>query len=105
MRRILQAARTFADHLERGSGDIVIGLPVDELDATGCGFPSMATQMRAIGIAVGLLPDDRSVSLVPRVFGQTPMIILPDPEPDDMPDPAPAGFQIQVNAGPRRRAK
>jgi len=52
------------------------GLPGD---AFGCGFPSVGAQMRAIGIALSHLPEEAEVSLVPREFGKTPMILLPDP--------------------------
>jgi hypothetical protein len=47
----------------------LIGLPTDEQDARAHGFPSIGAQMRAIAIAVSLLPEDSEIRMVERVRG------------------------------------
>jgi hypothetical protein len=54
----------------------VIGLPSDEQDARACGFPSIGAQMRAIAIAISLLPANSEIRMVERVRGAIPAPVL-----------------------------
>lgn len=112
-RGIQRAGEEYAAQLKLISqGDVfVVGLPLDERDARSCGFPSIGAQMRAIGIAIALLPQDSEIRMVERVRGAIPSAVLqtnrktkmrqiPDPTAHDLPDPAPGGFQSSVNARP-----
>jgi len=58
-------------------GDVYfIGLPSDERDARGCGFPSIGAQMRAIAVSISLLPEHSEIRMVKRVRGATPAPVL-----------------------------
>jgi len=87
-------------------GDVyIIGMPSDERDARVCGFPSIGAQMRAIAVAISLLPENSEIRMVERVRGAIPAPVFETEEmlsePDDYPDPAPTGFQSIVNVGSR----
>ena len=58
-RQIQASGITYAELLKSSNGgDVyVIGLPSDERDARACGFPSIGSQMRAVAVAISLLPD------------------------------------------------
>jgi hypothetical protein len=109
-RDIHQAATEFAGKLKRGteksgSNTFTIGLPKDETDARWCGFPCLGAHLRTIGLTIAQLPPDAEILLADRGSGMIPTPTLkkkPAPAIADYPDPAPGGFQSQVNAGMRR---
>ncbi|HEY1723518.1 MAG TPA: hypothetical protein VGG27_19900 [Magnetospirillaceae bacterium] len=78
LREIQNAGVEYAALLKgTNRGDVyVIGLPSDEQDARSCGFPSVGAQMRAIAIAVSLLPEHSEIRMVERVRGAIPAPIL-----------------------------
>jgi len=73
-REIQNAGIDYAALLKKTSkGDVyVIGLPKDEKDARLCGFPSIGAQLRAIAVAISLLPERSEISMVERVRGAIP---------------------------------
>lgn len=77
-RQIRKAGTDYAELLKTISkGDVyIIGLPSDEQDARACGFPSMSAQMRAIAVAISLLPDDSEIRMVERVRGAIPAPVM-----------------------------
>jgi hypothetical protein len=77
-REIQNAGIEFATLLKKISkGDVyVIGLPSDEQDARACGFPSIGAQMRAIAVAISLLPEHSEIRMVERVRGAIPAPVL-----------------------------
>jgi hypothetical protein len=77
-REIQNAGTIYAALLKKISkGNVyIIGLPSDEKDARGCGFPSIGAQMRAIAIAISHLPEDSEIRMVERVRGAIPTPIL-----------------------------
>jgi hypothetical protein len=77
-REIQNAGISYAALLKGISkGDVyVIGVPSDEQDARACGFPSIGAQMRAIAIAVSLLPEHSEIRMVERVRGAIPAPVL-----------------------------
>lgn len=77
-RQIQKAGTDYAEFLKRhNEGDIyIIGLPSDEQDARACGFPSVSAQMRAIAVAISLLPDDSEIRMVERVRGAIPAPVM-----------------------------
>jgi hypothetical protein len=77
-REIQNAGIDYAALLKRTSkGDVyVIGIPSDEQDARACGFPSIGAQMRAIAVAVSLLPEHSEIRMVERVRGAIPAPVL-----------------------------
>jgi hypothetical protein len=77
-REIQNAGVTYAELLKTISkGDVyVIGLPTDERDARSHGFPSVGTQMRAIAVAISLLPENSEIRVVERVRGAIPAPVL-----------------------------
>jgi len=77
-REIQNAGANYAELLKRTNEDnlYIIGLPSDEQDARGCGFPSIGAQMRAIAIAISQLPDNAEIRTVGRVRGKTPAPVL-----------------------------
>lgn len=77
-RQIQASGIGYADLLKGSSrGDVyVIGLPGDEQDARVCGFPSIGAQMRAVAVAISLLPDNCEIRMVERVRGAIPAPVL-----------------------------
>jgi len=77
-REIQNAGITYAELLKKsGKGNVyVIGLPSNEQDARICGFPSVGAQMRAVAIAISLLPDDSAIRMVERERGAIPAPVL-----------------------------
>jgi hypothetical protein len=77
-REIQNAGIDYAALLKKISkGDVyVIGLPSDEQDARACGFPSIGAQMRAIAVAISLLPEHSEIRMVERVRGAIPAPVL-----------------------------
>jgi hypothetical protein len=77
-RQIRKAGTEYAECLKRRSeGDVyIIGLPSDEQDARTCGFPSVSAQMRAIAVAISLLPDNSEIRMVERVRGAIPAPVM-----------------------------
>jgi hypothetical protein len=77
-REIQNAGIDYAALLKKISkGDVyVIGLPSDEHDARVCGFPSIGAQMRAIAVAISLLPEHSEIRMVERVRGAIPAPVL-----------------------------
>lgn len=77
-RQIQASGIAFAELLKGSSGgDVyVIGLPSDEQDARVCGFPSIGAQMRAVAVAISLLPDRSAIRIVERVRGAIPAPVL-----------------------------
>ena len=77
-RQIQASGIAFAELLKGSSGgDVyVIGLPSDEQDARVCGFPSIDAQMRAVAVAISLLPDSSAIRMVERVRGAIPAPVL-----------------------------
>jgi hypothetical protein len=77
-RQIQASGITYAELLKGFSGgDVyVIGLPSDEQDARVCGFPSVGAQMRAVAVAISLLPDNSAIRMVERVRGAIPAPVL-----------------------------
>jgi hypothetical protein len=73
-REIQNAGTDYAALLKKTSkGDVyVVGLPRDEEDARACGFPSIGAQMRAIAVAISLLPENSEIRMVERVRGAIP---------------------------------
>jgi hypothetical protein len=70
-REIQSAGVSYAALLKTISkGDVyIIGLPGDERDARSCGFPSIGAQMRAIAVAISLLPEHAEIRMVERIRG------------------------------------
>lgn len=115
-RDIQRAGDDYAAQLKRSGKDNVytVGLPHDEQDARLCGFPSIGAQMRAISIAISRLPANSEIRMVERrrdvptaalQKGTLKMREVPDPAANDLPDPAPGGFQNSVNSRPRTPAE
>jgi hypothetical protein len=77
-RQIHASGIAYAELLKSSSGgDVyVIGLPSDEQDARTCGFPSIGAQMRAVAVAISLLPDGSAIRMVERVRGAIPAPVL-----------------------------
>lgn len=77
-REIQNAGTDYATLLKMtNKGDVyVIGLPTDEQDARACGFPSIGAQMRAIAVAISLLPENSEIRMAERVRGAIPAPVL-----------------------------
>lgn len=106
-RGIQNAGSSYADLLRRtNKGDVyIIGMPSDQQDARSCGFPSIGAQMRAIAVAISLLPENSEIRMVERVRGAIPAPVLQ--QEDTLPGEAdrrpPTGLRPIVNIGSRRR--
>ena len=62
---------------DRSDGDVyIIGLSSDERDARSCGFPSIGAQMRAVAVAISLLPENAAIRMVERERGAIPAPVL-----------------------------
>ncbi len=77
-RQIHASGVAYAELLKiTNGGDVyVIGLPSDEQDARVCSFPSVGAQMRAVAVAISLLPDGSAIRMVERVPGAIPAPVL-----------------------------
>jgi hypothetical protein len=85
LRRIRRAGEIYADEMKgmiAAGYSLQIGLPADDADARAHGFPSSAAALRAIAVALSLLPDDAEIRLISRA--QSPIVSIPKLEPDKM---------------------